>query len=126
MRIKKRFNVFYAVFLNVFFKKPINLKKQNTMINKIHNENCLETMAKMKDNFIDLTVTSPPYDNLREYNGYSFDFESVAKELYRTTKEGGVDYLVETSEIYPELEGFHRWLLAEVMPKVSGLKQGVQ
>lgn len=37
-----------------------------------------------------------------------------------------VDYLVETSEIYPELEGFHHWLLAEVMPKVSGLKQGVQ
>jgi DNA modification methylase len=59
-------------------------------LNKIHNENCLDTMAKMKDNFIDLTVTSPPYDNLRKYKGYSFDFESIAKELYRTTKEGGV------------------------------------
>ena len=47
-------------------------------------------MARMDDNFIDLTVTSPPYDNLRTYNGYSFDFEKVAKELYRTTKEGGV------------------------------------
>ena len=32
-------------------------------------------------NFIDLTVTSPPYDNLRAYNGYSWDFESVAQEL---------------------------------------------
>ena len=59
-------------------------------INKIYNENCLDTMAKMKDNFIDLTVTSPPYDGLRTYNGYSFDFESIAKELYRVTKEGGV------------------------------------
>ena len=59
-------------------------------INKIHNENCLDTMARMENNFIDLTVTSPPYDNLRTYNGYSFDFESVAKELYRTTKDGGV------------------------------------
>lgn len=39
---------------------------------------------------IDLTVTSPPYDNLRTYNGYSFDFETVAKELYRVTKTGGV------------------------------------
>lgn len=39
---------------------------------------------------IDLTVTSPPYDNLRKYNGYSFDFEGVAKELYRITKDGGV------------------------------------
>ena len=59
-------------------------------INKIYNEDCLDTMARMKDNFIDLTVTSPPYDNLRTYNGYSFDFESIAKELYRVTKEGGV------------------------------------
>ena len=59
-------------------------------INKIYNENCLETMAKMPDNFIDLTVTSPPYDNLRTYKGYSFDFENVAKELFRVTKQGGV------------------------------------
>ena len=59
-------------------------------LNKIYNENCLETMARMPDNFIDLTVTSPPYDNLRQYNGYSFDFENVAKELFRVTKQGGV------------------------------------
>ncbi len=44
-------------------------------INKIYNENCLDTMARMNDDFIDLTVTSPPYDNLRTYNGYSFDFD---------------------------------------------------
>ena len=44
----------------------------------------------MADNFIDLTVTSPPYDGLRTYNGYSFPFEDIAKELYRTTKQGGV------------------------------------
>jgi len=59
-------------------------------INKIYCESNLETMAKMPDCFVDLTVTSPPYDNLRNYNGYSFDFESVAKELYRVTKQGGV------------------------------------
>jgi len=59
-------------------------------INKTYNENCIDTMARMEDNFIDLTVTSPPYDNLRTYNGYSFDFESIAKELYRVTKDGGV------------------------------------
>ena len=44
----------------------------------------------MPDEFVDLTVTSPPYDDLRTYNGYSFDFESVAQELYRVTKDGGV------------------------------------
>ena len=59
-------------------------------INKIYNENCLDTMSRMKENFIDLTVTSPPYDNLRNYNGYSFDFESIAKELYRVTKKGAI------------------------------------
>jgi len=59
-------------------------------VNKIYNENCLDTMAKMEDNFIDLTVTSPPYDDLRNYNGYSFDFEKVANELFRVTKKGGV------------------------------------
>ena len=68
------------------------MKMNNDMIklNEVRNENCLDTMKLMEDNFIDLTVTSPPYDNLRTYNGYSFDFESIAKELYRVTKEGGV------------------------------------
>ena len=56
----------------------------------IYTENCLDTMAKMADETIDLVVTSPPYDNLRTYNGYSFEFESVAKELFRITKQGGV------------------------------------
>jgi site-specific DNA-methyltransferase (adenine-specific) len=47
-------------------------------------------MKGMDDNYIDLTITSPPYDSLRVYNGYAFDFESTSKELYRVTKEGGV------------------------------------
>ena len=59
-------------------------------INTVYNENCLDTMKRMPDNFVDLTVTSPPYDNLRTYHGYSFDFESIAKELFRVTKKGGV------------------------------------
>lgn len=47
-------------------------------------------MGELPDNYIDLTVTSPPYDNLRTYNGFSFDFEGIAKELFRVTKQGGV------------------------------------
>ena len=47
-------------------------------------------MNMIPDEFIDLTVTSPPYDKLRNYNGFVFDFEAVAKELYRVTKQGGV------------------------------------
>lgn len=56
----------------------------------IYNEDCLETMRRMPDGHVDLTLTSPPYDNLRTYNGYSFDFESIAKELYRVTKPDGM------------------------------------
>ncbi len=59
-------------------------------LNKIFNEDCLQTMSRMPDNYIDLTVTSPPYDGLRTYNGYSFPFEDIAKQLYRITKQGGV------------------------------------
>ena len=64
-------------------------------LNKIYNEDCLEGMKRIPDNTIDLTVTSPPYDNLRTYNGnieqWSFEkFQGIAKELYRVTKQGGV------------------------------------
>ena len=45
---------------------------------------------EIADNSIQLTVTSPPYDNLRKYNGFTWDFPAVAKELYRVTKPGGV------------------------------------
>ena len=58
--------------------------------NKIYNENCMDTMRRMPDGFVDLTVTSPTYDNLRDYKGYSFPFEEIAKELYRITKKGGI------------------------------------
>lgn len=56
---------------------------------------CVEEIKNIPDNTIDLTVTSPPYDNLRTYNGnikhWSFEkFKEIAKELYRVTKDGGV------------------------------------
>jgi DNA modification methylase len=59
-------------------------------IDNIYNEDCLLGLRKMPDNFVDLTITSPPYGELRTYNGYSFDFENIAKELYRVTKDGGI------------------------------------
>jgi DNA modification methylase len=64
-------------------------------LNKIYNMDCLEGMRLLDGNSIDLTVTSPPYDNLRTYNGnieqWSFEkFQAIAKELYRVTKPGGV------------------------------------
>ncbi len=76
----------------------INLKNLVPGVTPFHEEpcgiifhaNCLDIMKLMPDNCIDLTVTSPPYDNLRTYRGYSFDFESIARQLYRITKKGGV------------------------------------
>jgi site-specific DNA-methyltransferase (adenine-specific) len=70
-------------------------------LNKIYHEDCLATMGRMLENTVSLTVTSPPYDDLRtynnkikglstDYNGYSFDFENIARELYRVTKLGGI------------------------------------
>ena len=59
-------------------------------VNKIYNMDCVKGMKLMSDNSVDLTVTSPPYDNLRKYKGYEWNFEAVANELYRITKEGGM------------------------------------
>ena len=64
-------------------------------LNKIYNENCLDTMYRMPDGFVDLTVTSPPYDNLRSYKGNNKlwnenTWKEIIKQLYRVTKNGGV------------------------------------
>ena len=49
-----------------------------------------ELLKLLPSESVDLVVTSPPYDNLRDYNGYVFDFENIAKELFRVIKTGGV------------------------------------
>ena len=59
-------------------------------LNNLYTSDCVAFMKELPDEFVDLTVTSPPYDRLRNYNGYCFDCESVANELYRITKRGGV------------------------------------
>jgi DNA modification methylase len=57
---------------------------------EVYNEDCLDYLKRQPDNSIKFTLTSPPYDNIRKYNGYSFPFEEIAQELWRTTKSGGV------------------------------------
>jgi DNA modification methylase len=59
-------------------------------INKILQDDCLEVMKNFEDGCIDMVLTSPPYDNLRNYKGYVFQFEPIAKELFRIVKDGGV------------------------------------
>jgi len=65
-------------------------KDGKSKLNSIFRSDCVEFMKSMDENSIDLTVTSPPYDELRDYKGYSFDFENIAKQLFRVTKKGGV------------------------------------
>ena len=58
-------------------------------MNKIICGNNVDVMRRFENDIIDLTVTSPPYDGMRKYDGYCFDFEGMAEELYRITKPGG-------------------------------------
>jgi site-specific DNA-methyltransferase (adenine-specific) len=64
--------------------------KIDNYINSIIEGNCIEVMKDFDSNVIDITITSPPYDDLRNYNGYIFPFEEIAQELFRITKQGGV------------------------------------
>ena len=80
----------------------INQFNEERMENNIFNEDCLETMKRMPDDYLDLILTSPPYDNMRQYGGnktyhqrlnetgISFQFEEIAQELQRVLKPGGV------------------------------------
>lgn len=77
-------------------------------IDKIYNENCLDTMSRMPDESVDLTVTSPPYDGLRDYNGYVFPFEEIARELYRVTKRGGWLFGLSMMRLLMEAKREHR------------------
>lgn len=62
-------------------------------VNKIYNYDCLSGLKKIENEFVDMVITSPPYDNLRKYDGYIFTekyFIEVVNELFRVLKEGGV------------------------------------
>ena len=67
------------------------LKKFDALpLNEIICGDTVEVMKAMPPNSIDLVVTSPPYDELRNYNGYTFNFDGIARGLFRVTKEGGI------------------------------------
>ncbi len=59
-------------------------------INEIISGHCVEVMSHFDENSIDLTLSSPPYDKLRIYQGYTLPFEEIAQQLHRVTKPGGV------------------------------------
>jgi len=59
-------------------------------LNDIYCTDCVLGMQKLPENAIDLVITSPPYDDLRDYKGYKFEFEKIAVELFRIIKKGGI------------------------------------
>ena len=73
-------------------KRDTSLRVTELQTNAIHCGDNIKVMReKIPDESIDLTVTSPPYDNLRDYEGeWDFNFKGLAQELYRVTKKGGV------------------------------------
>lgn len=69
----------------------LELKKEFEIVqNSIICGDAITVMKEMPNNCVNLVITSPPYDNLRDYNGYCFDFEVMANALYRVIIEGGV------------------------------------
>lgn len=72
---------------------------RDKFINKIVCGDCAVLLKELPNHCIDLTVTSPPYGQIRDYKGYSFPFEAIAKELFRVTKKGGVLVWVVNDEV---------------------------
>ena len=58
-------------------------------LNKIYCMDNVQGMKQLDNESVDLVVTSPPYDNLRNYNGFSFDLDGMIGELLRIVKRGG-------------------------------------
>jgi DNA modification methylase len=82
-----------------------------------------ESLRPFPDEIVDLTVTSPPYDDLRNYDGdYSFDFENTAKELYRITKPGGVVVWVVADATHKGSETLTSLKQAVYFKEVAGFK----
>ena len=69
-------------------------RKETFKDGKIIRGDCVKELKKIKNEYFDLSVFSPPYDNLREYKGFNFDLHELGEQLYRTTKKGGVVVMV--------------------------------
>ena len=63
-------------------------------LNKILCGDAVEVLKKIPSNSIDLVVTSPPYDDIRTYNGFSLNLPAIGKELNRILKDGGIAAMV--------------------------------
>ena len=72
----------------------VNYSHMTYELNDIYSTECVEGMKNIPNNSIDLTITSPPYDDLRDYKGYKIDLHEIGEQLFRITKEGGIVVMV--------------------------------
>jgi len=70
------------------------MMKPTLQTNRIIIKDCVSGMTALPDNSIDCAVTSPPYDGIRDYNGFSLDLRETGKQLFRVLKPGGIAALV--------------------------------
>jgi DNA modification methylase len=85
-------------------------------LNQIYCDDCCNVMNRMDPDTIDLVVTSPPYDDMRDYKGYTFDVNAIARHLYRVMKPGGVIVWVvadKTADGGETLTSFHHAFVFE-------------
>lgn len=82
------------IFLPIFCKILLKMENIKKFLNQIINIDCVEGMKLLPDNSIDLVVTSPPYDNIRKYHGFSVDLHKVGEQIYRVLKNGGIAVMV--------------------------------
>jgi len=88
MKNERSNNIFLSGGKNVFDK------------NQIYHGCSSDVLKSMPCEFVDLTVTSPPYDDLRKYKGFKLDVDTISKELHRVTKTGGVVVWVTNDKTY--------------------------
>ena len=89
MELKQQ-KILFSYIVNLTLRLNILILRVIKMNVTLKLGDCAEKLKEISDESIDLVVTSPPYDNLRQYKGYTFDFETIAKELFRVIKKGGV------------------------------------
>ncbi len=67
---------------------------EQDFLNKIICGDAVEVMKRMPDHSVDLVVTSPPYDDIRDYKGFTFDLHTAGEQIYRVLKDGGIAVMV--------------------------------
>ncbi|USN94888.1 MAG: transcriptional repressor LexA [Candidatus Nomurabacteria bacterium] len=80
--------------VDIIFPEKAQKRKTTIPLNKVVCGDCVDVMKNIPDNSVDMVVTSPPYDDVRNYNGFSFNLHDTGKEIFRILKDGGVVAMV--------------------------------